>query len=89
MRAIGISLMILVAITAIAYAGPCKWISGEDFVEEYDRLVRDADGKILIMIMHAKGTTNEWGVFQNGAGRGDYLTQEQAKTAAEAIANCR
>ncbi len=60
-----------------------QWISSSDGVEEYERLVQESDGKILIELMHAKETQNPWGIYKNGAGYGRYATKEQARAAAE------
>jgi hypothetical protein len=61
------------------------WIASSDSVEEYERFVEESTGKVLVMVMHAKQTTNPWGVYKNGAGFGEYITKEQAKTAAEKL----
>jgi hypothetical protein len=53
---------------------------------ETRKLVRKSDGRILIDILHGRGPGDPWQVFQNGAGRGDYLTEEQAKRRGEMLA---
>jgi hypothetical protein len=58
------------------------WVSAEDVAEEYDRCVRDLDGRVIAESMHAKATpSGTWDIFENGAGYGEYATREQAKAA--------
>jgi hypothetical protein len=42
-------------------------------------LVRDSDGRIMIELLHGQGPNEPWGVYKDGAGYGDYLTEDQAK----------
>lgn len=92
---IPIGVMLALLIIFIAYhidhhlalipATPTHWVRADDpgCCEEYDRCVRDSDGRILVEVMHATNDASApFGVFENGAGRGDYLTREQAKRAA-------
>lgn len=69
---------------------PTHWVHVEDGVEDYDRCVRDSDGRVLVEVMHAThNASGTFGVFENGAGRGDYLTREQAKRAAgDVVRSC-
>lgn len=60
-----------------------KWIHTVESIETYDRCVRDADGKVIIIVMHATSRdTDTYEVFEDGAGYGEYLTRNQAKLAA-------
>lgn len=47
--------------------------------EEYDRCVRNSDGRILIVVMHAKDSPSDpFGVYKDGASYGDFETRNAA-----------
>lgn len=65
-----------------------KFTKANGCCEEYDRCIDDNTGRVIIEVMHGATSwdgpdpSDPFGVYENGAGFGEYLTRDKAKTAA-------